>query len=65
MHGCKVEVVGKRKSYGRRLALVEDLLQEKGRNDDAMRTAFSQMGMTVPVKSAMAAQNPNQGQVTM
>ncbi len=65
MHGCKVEVVGKRKSYGRRLELVEDLLQEKGRNDDAMRSTFSQMGMTVPAKSAVTAQTPNQAQVTM
>ena len=65
MHGCRVEVVGKRKSYGRRLQLVEDLLQEKGRNDDAMRMAFSQMGMTVPAKNAFAAQTPNQRQVTM
>lgn len=65
MHGCKVEVVGKRKAYERRLKLVEDLLREKGRNDHAMRTAFSQMGMTVPAKNTVAAPTSNQGQVTM
>ena len=50
MHGCTVEMDGKREVFGRRLKLVEKLLKEEGRNDDGMRQAMAQMGMTVPTK---------------
>ena len=63
MHGCKVEMKGERKTYGRRLKLVQELLKEKDRNDDAMHAAFAQMGMTVPEKSG--SDNGSQKQVTM
>jgi hypothetical protein len=52
MHGMRLEVDCDRgvKRYGRRLEMVEEMLREEGRNDEAMRGAFARMGMTVPKK---------------
>jgi hypothetical protein len=52
MHGCKVQLDGPRKRYGRRLHMVEELLQEDDRVDWAMRLGMSRLGMTVDNDSA-------------
>lgn len=52
MHGCKVEVDGPRKPYVRRLAMVQELLQEPDRVDWAMKLGMSRMGMIVDVPQA-------------
>ena len=65
MHGCKIEMSGERKAYDRRLDLAEALLKEPGRNDQAMRGVFSQMGITVPVAVVGSGGGKIQGKVTM
>jgi hypothetical protein len=65
MHGCIVQVKGVREAFPRSLNLVEKLLQEKDRNDEAMRAALRQLGMTVPGSSGDTCKGPNTGQVTI
>jgi hypothetical protein len=50
MHGCCVTMDKEKgvKKYGRRLDMVEDMLKEEDRNDEAMRKGLSQTGVTVP-----------------
>ena len=66
MHGNKVEVRGSRKSYGRRLDMVDDLLTEDNpsRVEWAMRLGMARLGMTVSSKTADAPAD-NQIRATM
>lgn len=49
MHGCVMKIDGKRKKYGRRRDLADDLIKEKGRDDWAIR-----MGM-IPAQEGSGA----------
>jgi hypothetical protein len=69
MNGCVLEVDRNRgvNKYARRLDMVEQMLREEGRNDEAMRLGLARMGVTVPEKgkSDREARGRDDGAVKM
>jgi hypothetical protein len=60
MHGRLIEVAGPRKKYARRLDMANELIEQSGRDDWALR-----LGMKLPSKDEKTSQSEDHGGVTM